>query len=49
MGGTLAGRLYGNLLHDNEMYGTAVIYLRMKGIVHRRAKAAAAGETNGPP
>lgn len=33
MGGTLAGRLYGNLLHDNEMYGTAVIYLRMKGIV----------------
>jgi len=33
MGGTLAGRLYGNLLHDNEMYGTIVVYLRLKGIV----------------
>jgi hypothetical protein len=33
MGGTLAGRLYGNLLHDNEMYGTVVVYLRLKGIV----------------
>ncbi len=33
MGGTLAGRLYGNLIHDNEMYGTIVVYLRMKGIV----------------
>jgi len=33
MGGTLAGRLYGNLIHDNEMYGTMVVYLRMKGIV----------------
>jgi DinB superfamily len=33
MGGTMAGRLYGNLLHDNEMYGTIVVYLRMKGIV----------------
>jgi hypothetical protein len=33
MGGTLAGRLYGNLLHDNEMYGTLVVYLRLKGIV----------------
>jgi hypothetical protein len=33
MGGTLAGRLYGNLIHDNEMYGTAVVYLRLKGIV----------------
>jgi hypothetical protein len=33
MGGTLAGRLYGNLIHDNEMYGTLVVYLRLKGIV----------------
>ena len=33
MGGTLAGRLYGNLLHDNEMYGTIVVYLRLEGIV----------------
>ena len=33
MGGTLAGRLYGNLIHDNEMYGTIVVYLRLKGIV----------------
>jgi DinB superfamily len=33
MGGTLAGRLYGNLIHDNEMYGTVVVYLRLKGIV----------------
>ena len=33
MGGTLAGRLYGNLIHDNEMYGTMVVYLRIKGIV----------------
>jgi hypothetical protein len=33
MGGTMAGRLYGNLLHDNEMYGTIVVYLRLKGIV----------------
>jgi hypothetical protein len=33
MGGTLVGRLYGNLLHDNEMYGTIVVYLRLKGIV----------------
>jgi hypothetical protein len=33
LGGTLAGRLYGNLLHDNEMYGTIVVYLRLKGIV----------------
>jgi hypothetical protein len=33
MGGTLLGRLYGNLIHDNEMYGTIVVYLRMKGIV----------------
>jgi hypothetical protein len=32
-GGTLLGRLYGNLLHDNEMYGTLVVYLRLKGIV----------------
>jgi hypothetical protein len=33
MGGTLVGRLYGNLIHDNEMYGTMVVYLRLKGIV----------------
>ena len=33
MGGTMAGRLYGNLMHDNEMYGTIVVYLRLKGIV----------------
>ena len=33
MGGTLVGRLYGNLIHDNEMYGTIVVYLRLKGIV----------------
>jgi hypothetical protein len=33
MGGTLVGRLYANLIHDNEMYGTLVVYLRMKGIV----------------
>ena len=33
MGGTMVGRLYGNVIHDNEMYGTIVIYLRMKGIV----------------
>lgn len=33
MGGTLAGRLYANLLHDNEMYGTMVVYLRLKGLV----------------
>jgi hypothetical protein len=33
MGGTLVGRLYGNLLHDQEMYGTIVVYLRLKGIV----------------
>jgi hypothetical protein len=33
MGGTLAGRLYGNLIHDNEMYGTIVVYMRLKGIV----------------
>jgi len=33
MGGTLTGRLYGNLIHDNEMYGTIVVYLRIKGIV----------------
>ena len=33
LGGTLIGRLYGNLLHDNEMYGTIVVYLRLKGIV----------------
>lgn len=33
MGGTMVGRLYGNLIHDNEMYGTMVVYLRIKGIV----------------
>ena len=33
MGGTMVGRLYGNLIHDNEMYGTMVVYLRLKGIV----------------
>jgi hypothetical protein len=33
MGGTMVGRLYGNIIHDNEMYGTAVVYLRMKNIV----------------
>jgi hypothetical protein len=33
MGGTLVGRLYANLIHDNEMYGTMVVYLRLKGIV----------------
>jgi hypothetical protein len=33
MGGTLTGRLYSNLIHDNEMYGTMVVYLRIKGIV----------------
>lgn len=33
LGGTLVGRLYGNLNHDNEMYGTIVVYLRLKGIV----------------
>jgi hypothetical protein len=39
MGGTLAGRLYGNLLHDNEMYGTIVVYLRLKGIVPPSSEA----------
>jgi hypothetical protein len=33
MGGTMVGRLYANLIHDNEMYGTMVVYLRLKGIV----------------
>jgi DinB superfamily len=33
MGGTMVGRLYGNIIHDNEMYGTIVVYLRMKNIV----------------
>jgi hypothetical protein len=33
MGGTMVGRLYANLIHDNEMYGTMVVYLRVKGIV----------------
>lgn len=33
MGGTLVGRLYANLIHDNEMYGTMVVYLRLKGVV----------------
>jgi len=33
MGGTLTGRLYATLIHDNEMYGTMVVYLRLKGIV----------------
>jgi hypothetical protein len=33
MGGTMVGRLYGNIIHDNEMYGTVVVYLRMKNIV----------------
>lgn len=33
LGGTLVGRLYGNLNHDNEMYGTIVVYLRLQGIV----------------
>ncbi|HWF09276.1 MAG TPA: DinB family protein [Bryobacteraceae bacterium] len=33
IGGTLVGRLYANLIHDNEMYGTMVVYLRLKGIV----------------
>ncbi len=33
LGGTLLGRLYANLIHDNEMYGTMVVYLRLKGIV----------------
>lgn len=33
MGGTMVGRLYGNLIHSNEMYGTMVVYLRMKGVV----------------
>jgi len=30
---TRAAALYGVLVHDNEMYGTAAVYLRSKGIV----------------
>jgi hypothetical protein len=33
MGGTMVGRLYANVIHDNEMYGTMVVYLRIRGIV----------------
>jgi hypothetical protein len=33
IGGTMVGRLYANLIHDNEMYGTMVVYLRIRGIV----------------
>lgn len=33
MGGTMVGRLYANVIHDNEMYGTMAVYLRLKGIV----------------
>ncbi len=33
MGGTMVGRLYSNVIHDNEMYGTMVVYLRIKGLV----------------
>lgn len=33
MGGTMVGRLYANVIHDNEMYGTMVVYLRIKGLV----------------
>jgi hypothetical protein len=33
IGGTMVGRLYANIIHDNEMYGTMVVYLRIKGIV----------------
>jgi len=33
MGGTMVGRLYANVIHDNEMYGTMVVYLRIRGLV----------------
>lgn len=39
MGGTLTGRLYANLIHDNEMYGTMVVYLRIKGVVPPSSEA----------
>jgi hypothetical protein len=30
---TVLSSLWGNVMHDNEVYGTMVAYLRMKGIV----------------
>jgi len=39
IGGTMVGRLYANVIHDNEMYGTMVVYLRLKGIVPPSSEA----------
>jgi hypothetical protein len=33
MRGSKLGVMYKNIAHDNEMYGTMVVYMRLKGIV----------------
>jgi hypothetical protein len=33
MRGSKLGMLYKNIAHDNEMYGTMVVYMRLKGLV----------------
>lgn len=40
-GGTRLGTLWFNNSHDNEMYGTIAVYLRLKGIVPPSSESAA--------
>jgi hypothetical protein len=45
MGGTMVGRLYANVIHDNEIYGTMVVYLRIKGLVPPSSEHATRGQS----